>query len=276
MAGYTGSGGQNTHCRRSGTVAWVLGLPERLPGRRAAGGGLTDGLSRALDPSLARPRLRADTEIVGFSTRSGERYTIVHSRRSGAYLRLTVHEVDFARRLDGANTVGELAIEQRDEDGKLDPVEFAGLVTVLRDHEFLDQPPVDTYAALRQRLLPRRRQAAERAWVWLRTQTIPVPGADAFAAAAYRAGGRLCLSRTANALAVAALVSGLAAFVALARRGNYALTGHVPTATAATLLGLGMVVLFVHEMGHALAVRHAGRRIVRAGFGSISLTRVLH
>jgi putative peptide zinc metalloprotease protein len=32
------------------------------------------------------------------------------------------------------------------------------------------------------------------------------------------------------------------------------------------LLGLSLAVLFVHEMGHALAVRHAGRRIVCAGF----------
>jgi len=61
-------------------------------------------------------------------------------------------------------------------------------------------------------------------------------------------------------------VAGLAAFIAVARRGGHTLVGHVSAATALSLVGLGMVTLFIHETSHALAVRHAGRRVVSAGF----------
>lgn len=238
--------------------------PERLAGRPRDL--LSTGLESALDPGAQRPRLRDDAELAAFTTRWGERYAIAHSRKTGAYLRLTGDEGDLAAQLDGVRSVGELVVDAVGGSDGLDPGRLVDLVSVLRSQGCLEQPALDAYGAVRTRMQPRSRRALLAVWRWLRRQTIAVPGADAFTRSVYGAVGRLAFTAPANVLAVAAMVAGLSAFVALARRGGYALVGPVSTGTAVSLFAFGLLALFVHEMGHALAVRHAGRRVIRAGF----------
>ncbi len=228
---------------------------------------LGEGLDRALDPSRERPKLRTDTEIGAATTRWGERYAIAHNPRSGAYLRLTGDEGELALRLDGGRTLGEILAEDLGGNEGVAPEHVADLIAVLRDGGLLDQPALDTYGNLREKLLPSYARGFRRAWRWLRKQTISIPHADAFVAAVYRRGGRLLFSWQANVLAVAAMLLGLVAFAALgSRSGGFLFVGNVSTGTAVSLFGFMLLALFVHEMGHALAVRRAGRRVVTAGF----------
>jgi putative peptide zinc metalloprotease protein len=201
-----------------------------------------------------------------FTTRWGERYAIGHSPASGAYLRFDGDEADVIGACDGSHTVGELVIEGLAGGAPLETEGVVDLVLLLRARHFLEEPPLDVYAAARQRLLRRRQRLAARAWRALRKQTIPIPRADAFTGRVYRLGGRLLFTPAATAVTAILLVVGLAAFVRVAQHGGYSVIGHVSTGTALSLLGLGLVALFIHEMSHALAVRRAGRRVVSAGF----------
>ena len=89
-------------------------------------------------------------------------------------------------------------------------------------------------------------------------------------ASLYRAGGRLLFTRAGAALmADRVAVAGLGA-VRLARGGGAA--GGLPdrrvlrVGAAVLLLALNVVALACHELGHALATKHAGRRVPAAGF----------
>jgi putative peptide zinc metalloprotease protein len=227
---------------------------------------LDEGLDRALDRAEDRPQLRADTEIGAFTTRWGERYAIAHNPRSGAYLRLNGDEGDLAARLDGSRTLGELLADDLGDDWGLAPEQVADLVAILREGGLLEQSIVDTYDKLQEKLLSAHARASRRAWRWLRKQTISIPRADAFVGAVYRRGGKLLFTWQSNVLAVVGMILGLVAFVAIGSRNGFLFVGNVSTGTAASLFGFLLLALFVHEMGHALAVRHAGRRVINAGF----------
>lgn len=101
-----------------------------------------------------------------------------------------------------------------------------------------------------------------------RGQRMVPANVDALVGFLYRAGGRLFFTRPVAVLRGLVALAGLAVFgwtwwlgdqsVFLAN-GSYA-TG------ALVLLGLNVLALTCHEFGHALAAKHAGRRVPAAGF----------
>jgi putative peptide zinc metalloprotease protein len=227
---------------------------------------LESGLSRALDPAQERPKLDPAAELEPFTTRWGQRYAIAHSPRSGAYLRLDGEAGDLAARMDGSRTVAELIVDDVASGGVMSPEHIVDVVALLRRSSLLTAPAVDTYAVVSDRLAPAPRRAMARAVRWFERPMIGLPGSDRFVDVVYRAGGRLCFTWWANAMAVATLLAGVIAFAAAAGRRGYVITSSVSTGTALSLAGCGLIALFVHEMGHALAVKRAGRRVIEAGF----------
>jgi putative peptide zinc metalloprotease protein len=237
-----------------------------VPASGDGDGRLPSALARALDPALSRPHLRPDVEVARFTTRWGERYAVAHSPASDAYLRFEGDECDVIAGCDGTRTVGELVVAGLSKGAPLEADRVVDLVHLLRGRGFLVERPTDVYASMHERLLPNRKRTAAAAWRLLRKQTVPIPGADGFTRRVYTAGGRLLFTPVATVATAATIVMGLWAFVAVAREGRYSLVGHVTTRTALSLVGLGLIALFIHEMSHALAVRRAGRRVVSAGF----------
>lgn len=226
-------------------------------------GRLAAAIDRVLDRALDRPRLRSDVEIARFTTRWGDRYAIAHSPTSGAYLRFNGDQGDVIGDFDGTRSVGDLT---RTGGAALGVDRVIELVGLLRRRGFLEQPPLDVYAAVDHRLKSRRQKVAAGGWRVLRKPTVALPGVDAFTRRVYRAGGRLVFAPAAIVATAPVAGLGLIAFVVVAGRGDYPLIGHLSTTTAVSLLALVLVAAFVHEMGHALAIVHAGRRVVTAGF----------
>jgi putative peptide zinc metalloprotease protein len=203
-------------------------------------------------------------ELNTFVSRWGERYAIVHSARSGAYLRFTGDEVEIAERLDGASTLGTLSAEAIDRGTSPDDV--VEVVAALRDGGALDHPAIDLYAVIGERIRSRGERYRARVIGGLRSQTITVPGVNRFLDWLYPRGGRLLFTPPFVVATVVAALAGLASFGALVVERRYSVSFRLSSAEAVALLALGVIVLFIHELGHALAVRHAGRRVVNAGF----------
>src|SRR6476646_10811269 len=84
----------------------------------------------------------------------------------------------------------------------------------------------------------------------------------------YKAGGRLLFTRAVAALCATLAVLGLFVFGYQWFTGEQSvfLTNDSYLAGAALLLGLNVMALACHELGHALATKHAGRRVPAAGF----------
>ena len=91
---------------------------------------------------------------------------------------------------------------------------------------------------------------------------------DPLVSVAYRLGGRLLFTRVAAVVMAAVAVTGFGVFGWTWARGAQSvfLVGDSYAIGALALLGLNVVALCSHEMGHALAAKHAGRRVPAAGF----------
>ncbi|MEA2828222.1 MAG: putative peptide zinc metalloprotease protein [Actinomycetota bacterium] len=215
-------------------------------------------LARAVDPSGLRPCLAPDVEVVRFESRGRGGHAVLRNPRTSTYLRLSGSQADLAVSFDGTRTAGEISGAAS---GEVDE-----LVALLHRRGFLTTPWIDTYALLAERTASPPSRVLGRAWRRLRTLTIPFPGAPGAVDAIYAAGGRFAFTPLAQAGLVAVAAAGGMAFAAGSRSARFGLLDQPPPAASAALVVLVLAGIFLHELGHALAVRHAGRRIRAAGF----------
>lgn len=223
---------------------------------------MISGLQDALDVGRARPCLRPDAEIGDRPSRWSGREAIVHAPGTG-YLRLSGDEAEVVRKLDGTRTLAELAADDFEDDDGLAVDDLVALVWDLGRAGLLTRRPVDVYASLRTRLAPASVRWRRRLWAALREQTLAFRRADVAFTAVYRWGGRYVLSAPGLALGG---VLGVGGVVALIANDRPIVTSDIGGGNALLLTVLMLGVLLLHECGHAIAVKRAGRSVVRAGF----------
>src|SRR5690606_14185103 len=247
-------------------------LAGRAPGRPVgpADPGLWAAVMERLNPARAQPRLRSGIEVAHLVSARGAPYVMLRSPdRAACYLRLTPEELALAYRMDGERTVARLVAEFARISERIAPEQVRRLVADLAGNRMLDELPVDAYhriTALRRRPWPVRFGQALLAAAQGRRMV--VADVDGLVGALYRAGGRWLFTRPAVVLLSLVAVAGLAGFLWswLAGAASLFLTGGSYAAGAAVLFGLNLVALACHEAGHALATKHAGRRVPNAGF----------
>jgi CRP-like cAMP-binding protein/Zn-dependent protease len=227
-----------------------------------------DEVERALLPTEERPRLAGAIESVHQRTRAGLAYVVIHNPANHEYLKLDEEEFDLLPLMDGEHTVKELVIEYYLRHEVLALPRIAGLVRLLKVHGFLAGGYVDAYAELTSKL--HRRSATDlvvRLWRGLLQTSIPIPGLDRFFDWLYRAGGWVFFTRPAAVIGVAFLVAGPVFFLAELTSGRYPLFkfGGSYLQGFLLLLVLDVVTISVHEAGHALAMKYAGRFVRRSG-----------
>lgn len=236
-----------------------VGGPER------ADDGLYTALGRRSDLGQYRPR-RADGVVAEQLAEDGQGYLVLRSP-TGRYLRLSATEGELWRAMDGEQSVVELATSAFLRHRQLLPV--AGLVQSLRQDGFLADEHVGVYQALRGRL------DAEGVEGWgrriagaLRTHELAIGGVDGFAGALYRWGGRLLFTWPALALLALLVVAGATAFGLLgsgALHGYRLIDAQSLGLSLAAFWGALLVSFVLHELSHALAVKHFGRSVPRGG-----------
>jgi putative peptide zinc metalloprotease protein len=221
-------------------------------------------LERALDPTRIRPALARDIEVARFRSRLSGEHAVVRQPRTDSYYRLTGPQAELVASLDGTRTVAQIAVTAEGSCG-LDAQETVELVAFLHRRGYLTDPATDAFEELGRRLAATRTGLLRRTWAKTRSATVTVGGVPALTDFVYRHGGRLLFSPVAAVLYAPVVVVGLVLLVT--ERHQFTLLGRPTAATAATLWTLTLIAIVVHEMGHALAIRHAGRRILGAGFG---------
>lgn len=234
-------------------------------------GGVWSALGSALNPGAARPRIRmAVVEVAHHTARNGAPYAVLRNRVEGTYVKVGPRELDLLPLMDGTRTVSDLVVQYFLRHKVLAFPRVAGLVRQLREQRFLVETPVDAYASLRQRLAPSQGSEAwlRRAARWLFGREVVLENLDDLVARWHRQWGWLLFTPAAQWAFGALAVLGVLAFALtlpqssqrLFRVGDSYLVGFL------ALLGLSLASTAVHELGHALTLKHVGRHVRRGGF----------
>jgi hypothetical protein len=138
------------------------------------------------------------------------------------------------------------------------------LERTLHSGGFLTDPYVDVDAAVRRALAPTGPQAGLEKFA--RTLTIHWSGAEKLTWWCYRHGLRYLFRPAGIAISSLVAISGIAAFVAVATTQGLSYDAQSLGAAVALLFALNLVLIFIHELGHAAVLVHHKRRVRSAGF----------
>ena len=220
-----------------------------------------DALGRALSPVEERPRLAPGLESAAYTTRSGAEYVVVHNPAARAYARLDPREFELLPLMDGQHSVKELVVAYYQAHGVLALARVAGLVRLLRHQALLQlsDPLGDVYATLALHLRGPRR--------WRLPTELTTAALDGVLGAAYRGWGHVFFNSAWLVIGLGLGVVGPVLVLLEMARGRYTLydMGGSAVLTVALLVLLALIALAIHELGHGLAVKHAGRRVHEAG-----------
>ncbi|NJN19866.1 MAG: hypothetical protein HC822_28335 [Oscillochloris sp.] len=241
------------------------GLARRLKVRPSAATSTTQlyrALGQRVDPAQYKPR-RIENVAAEALYEDGQSYTVLRSP-NGNYVRLSPTEAEIWRAMDGTKSVAALATMGFLRFGQLLPV--AGLVQELGQQGFLSDSPTGLYRGLREQLESQRVESWGRRFLtFLRGREFAINGLDGFTTQVYRLGGRLLFNRGFVVLHGIIALIGLICF-GLLLGGNYNLLDADQMAASLLALWAALLISFaLHELGHALAVKHFGRRVLRGG-----------
>ena len=220
-----------------------------------------------LDHLLFRPRLHPDVVVRRLESYRDGPYYILKSPQSGAYLRLGPREHEFLDLMDGQRTITEIAVEGFYRHRRLGLALVAQLTELLHREGFLITAP-EVAPLVSQAPSPPDKPAARvrRLVARLFRDEVTLPGIDAFVTRLYASVGRLLLARPAIALYSLVALCGLLTFLTSHRLQPVDL--FAPRGIEMLFLVALFVVLliFCHELAHALVCKSFGREVRRGGF----------
>ena len=235
--------------------------------------GIWETLRERLEYATFVPRLVSGIERAELRRRDGTRYFVLKNPHgdagAGRYLRLEPEDVALVDLMDGERTVQDILIESLQRTGGFALDRLARLTAALGSNGFFGEETPRAY----QRLIRQRaqRDPLMRAAVFLKRLIVwdiaRWNNADRAVGALYHAGGRLAFTAVGSSVIGVVCIAGIVAWLREVQAGRHALV----TIDGSFLLGLLALILLqvlsisVHEAGHALAIRHYGRRVRRLG-----------
>ena len=229
------------------------------------GADVWERIAHLVDASELRPKLADDIEIRVFEQRWGEGYVMIANPRDLLHYRLAASDLPLLDMMDGTRTVKEIVIERFEESGEIELTAVIDLVRSLYQGNFLERRFVDVPSMVTRAMDPvteRRRKARE----FGRTLSIEWEGAHRLVQWLYDHGLKWVFTPAVLVLLIVTSVIGLGFFVNLVRDQQFGIAGRSLAIGFIVLIVLDYVMVFCHELGHALVIVHNGRRIRSAGF----------
>ena len=249
----------------------MASLYDTLRERLRSSPGSTDVWRRireSLNPALYRPTRDPRVESHVVDDRRKPPYVVIKQPDVHAYLRLAPEERFLWEQMDGSHTVKDLILAYFTQFGSLALGRVGGLVTHLRQSQFLRDKPRNAFWAVRRRLAaskPLRWGTAVlqvllgRLFVWR--------GIDRWVDRSYRGGGWILFTRPLQVIYVFVCVVGGVLFVQHVRSGQFNVLPAGPSLRAiGALFLLEYLAIAVHEGAHAFTCRHHGAKVNGAGF----------
>ncbi len=230
------------------------------------------------------PRLTPDIERADLRRRDGSAYSVIKNPHgdngAGRYLRIEPEDKALLELMDGQRTIQDILIEALQRSGVFALDRLARLTSALSVNGFFGEETPRVYQRLaieRAQRDPLTRAALllKRLIVW---DIARWNNADSVVAAIYRSGGWLAFTPVGAVVIGAICIAGVALWVGEVGSARHALA----TIDGSFVLGLLALILLqvlsisVHEAGHALAIRHFGRRVRRLGLAMYYLFPCLY
>ena len=231
-------------------------------------------LRERLDYATFVPRLIPDYERSDLRSRDGTQYTVLKNphgdKGAGTYLRLEAADMELVELMDGSRAIEDVIVEHLQRTGKFALDRLARLTAALRANGFFGEEPPAIY----QKLFARRarRDPLIRVQKWLQRLIVwdiaRWNNAEKPVDVLYRTVGWLFFTRIGATLAVIFSLAGLWVWIQETRAPRHDLVTFEGSYVLGILLltVLQVLSISVHEAGHALAIRHYGRRVRRLGF----------
>ena len=232
------------------------------------GSRLWDWLCENLDLAFYKPQASTEVEISCLTGRDGQYYVLKNTHKK-TYYRIGERDYFIWERMDGSRTVKDLVVEYFGEYGSFAFARIASLVVGLKNNWMLSDPPVNLYREVKTQLDGRRLGVRLQKFGNAFTQKpFPIKGIDGVITWMYRRGGWLLFTRPIQVIFVLISVAGVILFARTFNAGSFEL---IPSLNGSYFWGavalgfLLLVALLAHEFSHALAVKHYGREVRRAG-----------
>jgi putative peptide zinc metalloprotease protein len=227
-----------------------------------------DRLAERLNPAFERPKLRDGIEARLLKNSRGEEYYIAKNPAAGTYVRLAPDEYYLLGLMDGTRQVKDLVMAYFLQYKSFAFQRIAHVVHELHQQRFLTDEPRDVTLGL-------RRHFGKQSWTYridrliksFKYHEFPLEGIDGAITAIYRRVGWVFFTRLVLTLWILSSVVGFGLFIWLESHGgpNVLRLGGSYLAGTVALLMLYVVLVSVHEMGHALTTKHFGREVPRGG-----------
>jgi putative peptide zinc metalloprotease protein len=226
--------------------------------------GIWNLIAQRLDIAQYKPKANPDVLVKEMAGRK-EVYFVLKNTKEKTYLRLSLEEHDLWQRMDRNITAQDLIVEHFMETGKFSHLTSIRLIEQLLQHHMLVEQPINAWSQVKWAVF-------KRTWTYRLTapaQFIITPrlsiNIDSFIERIYKYGGWLCFTKVAQVLFVLISVIGLGAFFMIVSDTRHRFfSGHLIAGLAALWLAAILPVV-IHELGHALTVKHYGREVPRGG-----------
>jgi putative peptide zinc metalloprotease protein len=230
--------------------------------------GLRAWLKEKVDLAQYRPEAAPGVVARQLTGREGE-YHILKNPGPKTYYRLSDRDHFLWQLMDGTQTVKDLVVAYFLQYGSFAFARIATLVEGLKASLFLREQPVYVYQQVRGQL-QRRRPTYRLSQVWqaFLEKQFAISGLDPLLGRLYRWGGWLLFTWPLQVLYIIVSVVGLYLFVRVFKAGRYGVItiGGSYRLGVISLIVANLAAIFVHEMAHALTVKHYGREMRRGGF----------
>jgi len=230
-------------------------------------------LRQRLDYTAFVPHLVPDIERAALRRRDGSTYYVLKNPRgergAGLYVRFEPEDLRLVDLMDGKRTTGDILVAHLERYGSFALDRLARVTATLGANGFFGEERAPVYEKLSARRA--MRDPLTRLSILLRKLIMwdiaRWNNADRVVDVVYRFGGRLAFTRVGGALVVLLAVAGIVVWfreLGTGRHGLATVQGSYALGILA-LTVLQVLSISVHEAGHALAIRHFGRRVRRLG-----------
>ncbi len=225
-------------------------------------------LQYSLRPLEALPKIITNIETSRQTRRDGSEYVVLRNPAVNTYIRIDMDDYALLPLMDGTRTVNELVFAFFQIHGILSPTRIIHLVSLLQTKYFLSDSPQDVYAEIAAQM--KRPSAGVLAVKILKGfvhTEIPLKHVDEKLDHLYRWIGWLFFTRPGLWIGATLAVLGPVLYMLQLGRARYPLLNPGGSYLAGLVLLMALMVfsLLAHEMGHAMAVKHAGRHVKHGG-----------
>jgi putative peptide zinc metalloprotease protein len=253
-------------------VDWYTGLveqvaedAERFRHEESHPGGIWDTIRKSVDIVEYRPEQNPNV-ILSELADGGESYFVLKNTVENTYMRLSPTEHQLWMQMNGEISVQELIVEHFMSTGSFGHNLIVHLVEQLSQNHMLTDAPVAVWNLVGQSI-------QKKSWLHristparlLLSQRLAIKGLDKYIEWMYRFGGWLFFTRIVQVLLLVISVTGLFAFIQIVNNPSYVFLGNNFVAEIAMMWLVMIFPVVIHELGHALTVKHYGREVPQGG-----------